>query len=47
MGGIHFAGDDAAEPWSGGIETEQAGKRATDFLPSPEYTRKKRHIVKE
>lgn len=47
MGGIHIAEDGAAEPWTGGIEIEQAGKRATDFLPSPEYARKKRHVVKE
>lgn len=46
MGGLRIAEDGAAEPWAGGTETEQAGKRAADFLPPPEYARKKRHIVK-
>lgn len=45
MGGLPVGEDSAAEPRAGGTETEQAGKRAADFLPPPEYARKKRHIV--
>lgn len=47
MGGIHSVENGAAGPLAGGTETEQAGKRPLYFLPSTEYSRKKRLIAKE
>lgn len=45
MGGIHSVENGAAEPLAGSTETEQAGKRASHFLPATEYPRKKRLIA--